>query len=211
MKQSLTRRILSLITALVLVGLPSLPAGAAAAAAQAAGPYISDGFGGGLDPAVWSFVDPLGDTRLLSAPQPGGDVWLSLVLPAGVAHEAWRDGNLAPRILQPVADTDLDLEAGFTARLVERYQQVGLVFEGDAEDSLLLGSTHAPGKLAGDIGRQVEGGVMQQFLADADHAAHLMCRERDLTKGIIGFWDDSLFLYPGSAALAGHQRNLAVT
>lgn len=141
-------RLVPLVIALTMLVTPAGSAGAAVAplqqggggaAAGAAGPFVSDDFTASLDPQLWRLVDPLGDTRLISAPQGNGDVWLSLELPAGVAHEAWRDGNLAPRILQTVGDTDLDLEVRFTSRLTERYQQVGLAFEEGPDDSLLFG------------------------------------------------------------------------
>jgi hypothetical protein len=83
---------------------------------------VSDGFNeSSLNTSVWSFVNPRGDATLGMT---GSQV--SISVPGGVAHDAWRDGNFVPRIVQPVGNIDFDVELKFDAAMTQQFQSEGV-------------------------------------------------------------------------------------
>jgi regulation of enolase protein 1 (concanavalin A-like superfamily) len=125
---SMTARVL--VSALALV---ALLGGASLALAQ-----VSDDFSGAaLNGAVWSFIDPLGDS---SYAQVNGQLTISV--PGGTSHDVWTAGNDAARVMQPVGNTDLDLEVKFESTPTLAYQMQGLVVEAGPADFLRLEFYH---------------------------------------------------------------------
>ena len=91
----------------------------------------SDSFDGtSLDP-VWTLIDPRGDVTLTVS---GGAA--RLALPAGATHDLWTGRNYAPRLQQPIGDTDFDVTAKFTSIADTRYQFHGIVVQQDLDDLL---------------------------------------------------------------------------
>ncbi|MCE5229772.1 DUF1349 domain-containing protein [bacterium] len=84
-----------------------------------------------LNTAVWTFVDPVGDSTLAMT---GAEARISL--PAKSDHDAWTSGNRAARLLQTSADTDFQIEAKFNSSLDLTYQFHGLIVEQDASHYL---------------------------------------------------------------------------
>ena len=82
-----------------------------------------------LNANKWSFNDPLGDGVLTFN---GKQAMIGV--PAGIDHNVWRDGNNAPRLMQPANNTDLDLEVKFDSPLTQEFQVHGLVVEQDADN-----------------------------------------------------------------------------
>lgn len=92
----------------------------------------SDGFSScTLDPARWTFVNPLGDAALrLTGTQAVIDV------PGGQSHTLWQEVKTAPRLMTPANNTDLDLQVRFASPLGQRYQAQGILIEQDAANYL---------------------------------------------------------------------------
>lgn len=97
------------------------------------GPYSDQFSDATLNTALWTFVNPLGDATV---DMNGGQVAISM--PAGPSHDLWTDGNFAPRIMQPAADTDMQIEAKFNTLPTTRYQMQGLLFEQDENNYLRI-------------------------------------------------------------------------
>jgi uncharacterized repeat protein (TIGR02543 family) len=52
---------------------------------------------------------------------------VTITVPAGRAHDVWKSGNFAPRIMQAAADTNFEIEAKFESTVARRYQLQGLL------------------------------------------------------------------------------------
>lgn len=115
-----------------------------AAVAGAAGPaqagvgLVPDEFSVAPLGPHWQVVRPLG---VGSAEVSGGR--LALSVPAGASHDPWTS-NDAVRAVQPVADGDLSLQAGFDSIPSAGYQMQGLTVE-QADDSFLRFEVHHTG------------------------------------------------------------------
>ena len=77
-----------------------------------------------LDPATWSFVDPVGDCSYEAR-----NGWLTINIPADSWHDPRGDLNRAVRLMQDVTDGDFEIEAGFQSIPGEDYQIQGLLVE----------------------------------------------------------------------------------
>ncbi|MFW6153784.1 MAG: hypothetical protein ACOC95_01045 [Planctomycetota bacterium] len=87
--------------------------------------FISDEFtGAALDESLWQWVDPKGDAAVVVADGRAG-----LAVPAGTGHDVWRTGNDAPRLMQPAADEDFDLEVKFDSAPAGAYAMQGVLVE----------------------------------------------------------------------------------
>ncbi len=85
----------------------------------------------------WTFVDPVGDgTVTFNGQQAAIDV------PAGVNHDVWTTGNLAPRIMQPAIDTDFVIETKIDSAISQRYQLQGLIVEADVDNFIRFDVFH---------------------------------------------------------------------
>jgi regulation of enolase protein 1 (concanavalin A-like superfamily) len=93
----------------------------------------SDDFDGATLGAGWTAINPLGDSTFqVNAGH------LNITVPAGAAHHPWLGGNLAPRILQPAANTDLTATVKFDSAFTAAYQMNGILVEQDAANYLRL-------------------------------------------------------------------------
>jgi regulation of enolase protein 1 (concanavalin A-like superfamily) len=91
--------------------------------------FASDDFNTcSLDP-VWSFVDPVGDGSVSF-----DGTRVSLAVPGGVTHDVWTGGNMAPRLMQSMADGDFVVEAKFDSAVTAKYQMQGFIVEQDAQN-----------------------------------------------------------------------------
>jgi regulation of enolase protein 1 (concanavalin A-like superfamily) len=113
-----------------------------------------------LDTSLWGFVNPLGDGWYDVVGGGSGDAHLSLSLPVGTPHDAWGGGgvNEAVRVMQPVLDTDFEVEVKFNAEPTDGYNDQGLVIEEDASNWLRFDVYHSGSALKIFIGSTVGGG-----------------------------------------------------
>lgn len=77
----------------------------------------------------------------LTAPDPESGLettgtQLLIRVPAGTEHNVWVNNNLAPRVLQPIEDTDFEIEVKFESTLNQRYQVQGIIIEQDTKNFL---------------------------------------------------------------------------
>jgi uncharacterized repeat protein (TIGR02543 family) len=90
---------------------------------------VSDDFNTcSLDAGLWNLIDPLGDAVVSIVGAGTGDAQLFFSVPAGVSHDAWTV-NTAPRLLQPVNDTDFVIEVKYDSTVDEKYQSQGIIIE----------------------------------------------------------------------------------
>jgi hypothetical protein len=148
--------------------LANQPAPGASEATLAAA--VSDDFNTcGLNTALWSFVNPVGDASRTTVGTFTSDAWLSISVPAGSSHDIWIDGNRAPRVMQPVSNTDFEVEVKFETGVTGIYQMEGILVEQDATSFLRLEfySNGSSTKLLAAAFSPGSGDLMQvQVLAD---------------------------------------------
>jgi regulation of enolase protein 1 (concanavalin A-like superfamily) len=108
-------------------------------AADAAGPFVSDDFNAcALDETLWTWVDPEGDSTF-GLENPFTDTArLTIAVPADNSHDIWENGNFAPRMMQTISDTDLEIEAKYDSPVSQRYQMQGILVEQDANNFLRI-------------------------------------------------------------------------
>ena len=87
--------------------------------------------------AAWEFVNPLNDAVLTMNGEQA-----QIFLPAGNNHDIWTSGNRAPRLMQPTANQDFQLEAKFDAPMQKRFQSQGIVVEADAGNLIRFNFQH---------------------------------------------------------------------
>ncbi len=101
--------------------------------AAPAGPAaVSDDFNGcTLDTALWTFVDPHGDSSASLIGAGSGDAKLRISVPAGQEHDPWVTNNAA-RLMQTIGNVDFDVAAKFDSPVTQKYQSQGLMVEAGA-------------------------------------------------------------------------------
>ena len=104
-----------------------------------------------LNPAVWAFVDPLGDSSVAMTGTGTSDAYVELSVPAGPSHDPWAPNNAA-RILQAIDDVDFEVEAKWDSVPGEKYQMQGIVVQQDVDNWLRFGLYH-------------DGSVLKAFVA----------------------------------------------
>lgn len=115
-----TRRIVCTVLALLTL----------TAAQASAAVFVSDDFSSAnLDPAIWTFVDPVGGAGVSLS---GGE--LSIAVPAGTEHDIWYSGNDSVRIMQPTDDVDFEIEVKFASVPSQGFQIQGVLVEQDAQN-----------------------------------------------------------------------------
>ena len=84
-----------------------------------------------IDSAIWSYIDPLGDSPL---------VWTGtgaqISVPADTGHDLWRSTLTAPRLIQYVANQDFDVEVKFEKHLSKKVQSIGVLAQQDTSNYL---------------------------------------------------------------------------
>lgn len=112
------------------------------ASAQAAASFDSDDFDrANLDTGRWSFEDPIADGQVTLVGAGTGDARAELSVPVGPSHDPY-GSNPSLRIMQPIADADFELEAGFASDPSERYQLQGFMIEADTDNWLRFDTYH---------------------------------------------------------------------
>ncbi len=106
--------------------LPVAPAGA-----SGSGPVSDDFNTPTLNSSVWSIENPAGDGSVSLTGQA-----LALSVPAGSGHDLWSGDVNVLRVVQPVSNTDFDVEAKFDSLGSSRFQDQGIVVEQDATNLL---------------------------------------------------------------------------
>lgn len=89
-----------------------------------------------LNTARWTYVDPQSGVGATPLQATGTDI--SLAVPAGISHDVWRSGILAPRIKQAANNNDFTVEVKFNSSLSQTYQLQGLLVEQDQDDLLRI-------------------------------------------------------------------------
>lgn len=100
------------------------------------GAIVSDDFStGSLDTGLWTFVDPLGDSTVQMT-----NASARIVIPANaLGRDFWTGpSNDMPRLLQPAADTDFEVEAKFESPVDQDYQIQGITVEQDSLNILRI-------------------------------------------------------------------------
>jgi len=92
---------------------------------------ISDDFNTTALSSIWSQENPLSDCSFSAD---GSDAVTSL--PGGQAHDLWSAGNFGCRLMQPMADSDISVEAKFDSLLTAQFQMQGILFQQDASNYL---------------------------------------------------------------------------
>jgi len=87
---------------------------------------VSDDFSAGtLDPTVWTFVDPLGDSTIAMT-----GTQVEIHVPAsGTAHDVWGSSNTVPRLTQTAPNEDFEVEVKFDSDLTTSFQSQGVLIE----------------------------------------------------------------------------------
>ena len=84
-----------------------------------------------IDSSLWTVQDPVGDVSISVS---GGN--LTMALPQSVAHTVTGGGNTMPRILQPAADADFDVQVKLAASFSQPVGGGGIIVDGSASDYL---------------------------------------------------------------------------
>ncbi len=92
---------------------------------------ISDDFnvGCGRLGTPWTFIDPLGDGGLRFTGGGTSNALIELSVPAGISHNVWTEGTLAPRIMQAASNIDFEIEVKFESLPMETFQGQGVMIE----------------------------------------------------------------------------------
>jgi uncharacterized repeat protein (TIGR02543 family) len=99
--------------------------------ANASSPVSDDFNSCGLNTALWSFINPVGDgTYNVNGTQ------LLLNVPANVSHNIWLEGNRSVRVMQPTQNTDFEIITKFESSVTQRYQMQGILVEQDSQNFL---------------------------------------------------------------------------
>jgi lysophospholipase L1-like esterase len=85
-----------------------------------------------LDTTVWQFTNPKNDATLSFTGAGTNDVWLTLQIPGGTAHDIWTGANEAPRILQPMANENFEVQVKFASVPAQQYQMQGIIIQKDS-------------------------------------------------------------------------------
>ena len=81
-----------------------------------------------VNTGLWTFTNPRGDSQFSIVGAGTDDARLQILVPGGEGHDPWMINN-APRLMQPAANTDFQLEVKVENSLSERYQSQGIIVE----------------------------------------------------------------------------------
>jgi len=96
---------------------------------------VSDDFSApGLDPGVWTFVDPLLDGSYALSGTNTEDAWVNISVPAGTEHQIWDTGIKVPHILQSVNNADFEIEVKFESSVDLQFQEQGILVKQDDDN-----------------------------------------------------------------------------
>ncbi len=100
------------------------------------GGIASDDFNAFALNPMWTFEDPVGDSRYEFVGAGTADALLLLFVPAGTSHDVWTGGNRSARAMQSAQDEDFQIEVKFESEPTQRYQIQGMLVEQDANNFL---------------------------------------------------------------------------
>ena len=86
----------------------------------------------------------------------------------------------------------------------------GLALAVTGDEGFLFGGTDATGEFGGQVGLDVEGGIVEEFLADLEEGAELVGRQGQLDELRVGLGVGAAFVEPGRGAVCGDDGDLAV-
>lgn len=110
---------------------------------QALTSLVSDDFNScALDPLLWSFYDPVAGTTAASAVVANG-TQLKIIVPEGDVHDLWHTNTNAPRVTQPINNSDFSMEVKFDSVVTDTFQMQGLIVEEDADSFVRYNIQHA--------------------------------------------------------------------
>lgn len=99
---------------------------------KAPGNIVSSDFSGcTIDTSIWSFINPQNDATLNLT---GAGAQISI--PGGLAHDNWRQGLNAPRLMQYVTNQNFDVEVKFDTPVTAKTQSLGILVQQDASNWL---------------------------------------------------------------------------
>ncbi len=84
-----------------------------------------------INSAVWSYINPLGDSPLVWT---GSGAQISV--PANTGHDIWKTTLASPRLIQYVANGDFDVEVKFEKPLTKKTQSIGVIAMQDTSNYL---------------------------------------------------------------------------
>ncbi len=99
------------------------------------GPFLSDDFATCALQGAWTFIDPLLDSSHKVDGAGSDDAWLSVTVAGGASHNPWTTLD-APRLIQPIQDTDFQVEVRMESSVSDRFEEQGVVFELDSQNFL---------------------------------------------------------------------------
>lgn len=103
---------------------------------------VSDDFRSGtLNTSVWRFVNPLNDGSIGFSGVGTQDAVLRISVPGGTPHDIWTSGSLAPRIMQKMNDTNLDVEVKFQSGISNVFEFHGVMIQQTNRDFVRFGFT----------------------------------------------------------------------
>ncbi len=124
---------------------------------------VSEDFNGcgGLGSA-WTFVDsPAGDGQASIVGAGSGDAHLAISVPAGVERQNYNSLN-APRVMQPIADVDFEVDLKFDSDLTGHYKIQGLLVQADPQNWLRFDLYSSPSGTHFFAGSTVSGSTQQR-------------------------------------------------
>lgn len=81
-----------------------------------------------LDTGLWTFIDPLSNSRVSMSGTGTSDAHLVIAVPEGASHDPWGT-NRAARVMQPALDADFVTEVKIDSAFSLRYQSQGILVE----------------------------------------------------------------------------------
>lgn len=98
---------------------------------------VSDDFNAyGLNPALWTFVNPANDASIAMTSTTTPNAAASITVPGGTEHQPWTTGMRAPHILQLMNNADFEFEVKYLTAVQQRFQEQGIVIMQDAANFL---------------------------------------------------------------------------
>jgi len=94
------------------------------------GPVSDDFHGTSLNSSLWTFVAPCCGFLQMD----GTDA--RLIVPSSTYHDVWTAGNQSVRIMQPISNSDLDVEVKYDSAVTQQYQEQGIIVEQDNRNFL---------------------------------------------------------------------------
>jgi len=92
-----------------------------------ANPVSDDFHHNNINASLWTIVDPQNDSTFSI-----DSSRLKIQVPGGKSHDNWGNGNLTPRLMQAITNSDFDIIAKFESLPSQQYQFQGILIEEDS-------------------------------------------------------------------------------